>query len=181
MKQNGLLHIYTGEGKGKTTAAIGQCIRAAGSDMQVYFVQFLKDGTSGEIEVLRKIPGVSVAYVAQNYGFYKNMTEEEKKRAKKAYGNLLDEAIETVREMAEEKGAKVLLVFDEIIGAYNHDLIVKEHLMDFLREKTFPIEVILTGREPAAELLELADYVTDMKKIKHPFDGGIQARKGIEY
>ena len=193
MIQKGLLHIYTGDGKGKTTAAIGQSIRAAGNGMRVYFVQFLKDGTSSEIPILENIPGVSVTYAAHNYGFYKNMTDEEKTSARDAYGNLLSESIQMITQTAESTQiagnmqtlesiqAGVLLVLDEIIGAYNHNLIEKELLIHFLRERASNIEVILTGREPAMELLELADYVTEMKKIRHPFDGGVPARKGIEY
>lgn len=176
MTQKGLIHIYTGDGKGKTTAAIGQCIRAVGNHMQVYFVQFLKDGTSGEIEILQKLQGVSVSFVEHHYGFYKNMSETEKIAARTAYGCLLEDVIPTVTEKSN-----VLLVLDEVIGAYNCELISREYLLDFLRRKPPHIEVILTGREPVKELLDLADYVTEMRKIKHPFERGIQARKGIEY
>lgn len=184
-----MIQIYTGDGKGKTTAAVGQCIRAAGNHMQVFFVQFLKDGTSGEIQVLQRIPGVSVSFVEHSYGFYKNMTDTEKMLAQQAYGELLDDAIQTVmnqrekRDNTESESNKVtiLLVLDEVIAAYHHELIRKDHLIHFLKEKSPRIEVILTGRSPDKELIVLADYVTEMKKIKHPFDRGIQARNGIEY
>lgn len=187
-----MIHIYTGDGKGKTTAAIGQAIRTAGNRIPVLFVQFLKDGSSGEIELLKSIPGIQVDYVEHPYGFYKNMTALEREDAREAYARLLHENIEkawnliardvTKKEKNEKKcTTRLLVVLDEILASYEYQLICRETLQQFLQECPPDMEIILTGRNPGQELIEVADYVTTMKKIKHPFDQGIQARKGIEY
>lgn len=178
MDRKGLVHIYTGDGKGKTTAAVGQCIRAAGSHMQVTFVQFLKDGSSNEISILSKISGIKVNYVEKQFGFYKNMTESMKKEAKNAYQGLLNQTVQYVMEHSRESS---LLVLDEIMASVQNGLVSEESLIDFLANRPEQLEVVLTGRNPSETLLQYADYVTEMKKIKHPYDKGIAARNGIEY
>lgn len=185
--QQGCIHIYCGDGKGKTTAAIGQCIRAAGNDIPVYYVQFLKDGTSGEISVLSKLPGVEVDYVRKNFGFFGNMTEDTKKEAVTAYRQLLQRTIEKCKRQLQElpdaqisNSVKMVLVLDEVIASYNYALIEQKVLISFLTERPDGLEVIMTGRNPAEELILLADYVSEIVKKKHPFEKGIPARKGIE-
>lgn len=186
--QHGCIQIYCGDGKGKTTAAVGQCIRAVGNGIPVQYVQFLKDGTSGEINVLLKLPDVEVDYVKTNYGFFHKMTEITKKEAAKAYNNLLQYTIERCKNRLQElsddtenhSSIKMILVLDEVIASYNYALIEKEVLVSFLKNKPMELEIILTGRNPAEELVALADYVSDIQKKKHPFDKGLPARTGIE-
>ncbi|MBQ2679934.1 MAG: cob(I)yrinic acid a,c-diamide adenosyltransferase [Firmicutes bacterium] len=172
---SGLIHIYCGNGKGKTTAAVGLAIRAAGAGKQVVFAQFLKKGTSSEVGVLKGMKQIEVYTLSTHRGFYKNQTEAERKQTKKEYRELFD----TVRERSRKDVN--LLILDEIISACNHGIVEEESLIDFLKNKPEGLEVVLTGRSPSQNLLDLADYVTEMKKIKHPFDKGIKARKGIEF
>lgn len=170
----GCLHIYCGDGKGKTTASVGLAVRAAGNGMKVLFCQCMKDGTSGEVKLLKKL-GITYRCCAERFGFFWNMTEEQKERAAHAYTHLFED----VSREAEEENYD-LLVIDEFMSAYNHGLIYQKTALDFLINRPEYLEVVLTGRDPGEELLELADYVTEMRKIKHPFDEGIPARKGIE-
>ena len=172
--QTGLIHIYCGDGKGKTTAAVGLCVRAAGSGMRVLFTQFFKDGSSGEVRVLREIPGVSTLHAQENYGRAAGMNEADRAAAARTYTALLHTAL-------DRAGGVDLLVLDEAISTYNHAMLDRGELLDFLRHKPESLEVVLTGRNPPGELVELGDYVAQVTKIKHPFDEGVLAREGIEY
>lgn len=174
MKQS-CIHIYCGDGKGKSTAAMGLALRAAGSGEKVLVTQFLKDGTSSELKILRELSGVQVLTCEKKFGFFWNMTEEQKAEAKDAYEELFEKAV----KMAAEKNV-FLLVMDEFIAAYNHGMIDQKKALAFLKERPEGLEVVLTGREPSPELVELADYVSEIQKKKHPFDQGVPARKGIE-
>lgn len=171
----GCIHIYTGDGKGKTTAAVGLSVRFAGNGGKVLFAQFLKDGTSSEIKVLSTIPGIIMMPCTEHFGFSFLMNEEEKKHAAAVYTDYLKNIL--AKAVEEEIG---LLVMDEAVAAYNLNFIDHEILLDFLKNKPEQMEVVLTGRDPAEELVELADYVSEIRKIKHPFDQGIPARDGIE-
>lgn len=169
------IHIYCGDGKGKSTAVMGLALRAAGSGKKVVLTQFLKDGKSSELNILKGLPQVTVLTCQKQFGFFWNMTEEQKTEARAAYQELFDKAVQT----AEEEDA-FLLVMDEFMAAYNHGMIDREKALEFLRERPEALEVALTGRDPAPELIELADYVSEVRKIKHPFDEGLNARRGIE-
>lgn len=170
----GCLHIYCGDGKGKTTAAVGLAVRAAGSGMKVLFGQCMKDGSSGEVEMLKKL-GVTYSCCRERFGFFWNMTDEQKKKAAAAYTALFED----ICRRAEEEDYD-LLIIDEFMSAYNHGLIDQKKALEYLLHRPERLEVVLTGREPGEEILRIADYVTEMRKVKHPFDQGIPARKGIE-
>lgn len=170
----GLIHIYCGDGKGKTTAATGLAVRCAGAGGRVLFLQFFKDGSSSEIGVLRLVPGIDVRVVTEHYGFFKRMTPEERENARRDFSALLE------RALCDCENAD-LLVLDEVISAYNHGMVPRERLRTFLEEKPAGLEVVMTGRDPAPELMALADYVTRMEKVRHPFDRGIGARRGVEF
>lgn len=174
MKQS-CVHIYCGDGKGKSTAVMGLALRAAGSGKRVVLTQFLKDGTSSELNVLRELPEVTVLTCPRQFGFFWNMTEEQKEEGQRAYQELFDQAVKTAREKEA-----FLLVMDEFMAAYSHEMIDRERALDFLKNRPEGLEIALTGRDPAPELLELADYVSEIRKVKHPFDQGLKARKGIE-
>lgn len=171
----GCIHIYTGDGKGKTTASTGLALRFAGHDGKVLFTQFMKDGTSGEIKMLRQIPGIQVESCDRSFGFSFLMNDEEKKEAYDYYSAHLEKILKEAVE-----GGYGLLVMDEAVGACNVPFISEERLIDFLKNKPEELEVVLTGRDPSEKLVEIADYVSEIKKIKHPFDAGIPARDGIE-
>lgn len=170
----GLIHIYCGDGKGKTTAAVGLAVRAASAGMPVVFAQFFKNGSSSEIGGLRLLPNIRLMHCPTHYGLWKRMDEETRIRAQKDYFALFEHAL-AASERAD------MLILDEAISACAHGVIPEARLCDFLRDKPRNLEVVLTGRAPSATLLELSDYVTEMKKIKHPFDRGVPARKGIEF
>ena len=175
MDASGLIHIYEGDGKGKTTAAVGLSIRYAGSGGKVIFTQFLKQNDSGELAVLEQIEGIKLVRCDRSFGFTFQMTQEQREEAAAYYEAHLQRVLEMARK--EEKG---LLVLDEAIGACAAGMILEEELLEFLKHKPAGLEVVLTGRNPSVRLLEIADYVTVMQKKKHPYDRGIQARKGIE-
>lgn len=172
----GLIHIYCGDGKGKTSAATGLAVRAAGCGMKVLFARFLKNEESGELNILDTIPEIKVIHLKRSYGFYNTLSERGKKEVRQMYGKLwLD-----IREQICSDAYGVL-VMDEFMAAYNYGLIPQKEALTFLREKPEYLEVVLTGRNPDESLVELADYVSEICKVKHPFDRGIRARKGIEY
>lgn len=171
---SGLIHLYCGDGKGKTTAALGLALRAAGAGKQVVFTQFFKDGSSSEVEPLTALPGVRVFHADTVRGFYRNMTPTQREQAGKDYTALFRQVTQAAREAD-------LLILDEIVSACNRGVVPEKLVTDFLREKPARLEVVLTGRNPSAALLELADYITEMRKLRHPFDRGIGARKGIEF
>lgn len=176
--ERGLIHIYTGEGKGKTTAGLGLCLRAAGSGMKVLIARFLKTNESAELKALEKFDNVDLVANKKSFGFSKTWKNdpERKMQAEEYYSMMLDEALTRAVE-----GGYDLLLLDEIIASVRLEVVDKDKLLDFLKNKPEKLEVIMTGRNPIPELLELADYVSEIKKIKHPFDKGIMAREGIEY
>lgn len=169
----GYIHVYTGDGKGKTTAAVGLAARAAGQGLKVAFFQFLKSGFSGEMMVLSKA-GVSFVSPQKGVKFVCDMTDEEKAEYKVRQTEALERAI----FMSDTLD---VLVLDEVIGAYNEDVVDRELLMNLIQTKPAQLELVLTGRKANEEFINAADYVTEMKCIKHPYDKGILARKGIEF
>ncbi|MEW5766302.1 MAG: cob(I)yrinic acid a,c-diamide adenosyltransferase [bacterium] len=172
--RKGLTQIYTGEGKGKTTAAIGQIIRALGRGLTVCLVQFLKPGSSGELSPLRKL-GIRVIQSQQRYRF-PHPTEEERSRVKSEINSLLQE----VNRLLTGRQYDVI-VLDEINNCLHLGLVEPEVILDLISQKPDKVELILTGRYAPAEVMERADLVTEMVPLKHPYDQGIPAREGIEY
>ena len=169
-----MIHLYYGEGKGKTTAACGLAVRAAGSGLRVLFVRFFKSGTSGEINVLSRLENVKILSPSLHYGRYKTLSDAQKAEIGDHYRFLLHEIIEQASDYD-------LIVLDEAVAAYRYAMFDNEALLTFLQCEGQNREIVITGRDPAPELLELADYATEMRKEKHPFDNGIKARKGIEF
>ena len=147
----GLLHIYCGDGKGKTTAALGLAVRAAGAGMRVHIIQLLKGSDTSELSVIRSIPGITLERCDRNYGFVWNMTDEDKRGITECHNALLEKGYSMVRS-----GEVDMLIIDEFNAAYR-------------------------GREPAQMFVDSADYVSEIKCVKHPYTRGISARRGIEY
>ncbi len=172
----GLIHIYCGDGKGKTTAAAGLSIRAAGNGINVIFCQFMKGRKSGEIKILKNTENINVLRCDEDFGFYWNMSEETKNKAKKSYSSIFKEAV----NLSKQK-EKCLVVFDEITYALDYGFVDKHEFKSFIENRSFGTEIVVTGRNPDNYIIEKADYITEMVKIKHPFDKGIYAREGIEY
>ena len=168
--ERGYIQVYYGDGKGKTTAAVGQAVRAAGAGMSVCFAQFLKSGASCELEGLRSL-GIRMISGAQcKFAF--QMTEEEKAAARRCNEAILDEALILEDDM---------LVLDEAMDACRLGLLDRDRVLELLREKPQGMELVITGHEPDQEFLDLADYVTEAVCHKHPYQEGVAARRGIEY
>lgn len=170
----GLIHLYCGDGKGKTSAAVGLAVRASGAGQQVVFTQFFKDGSSSEIESLKRLPGIRTIHANTVKGFYHAMSPEQREQAREDYTALFRQVTDAARDAD-------LLILDEIVSACNRGVVPETLVTDFLRCKPQQLEVVLTGRDPSPALTELADYITEMRKLRHPFDRGIPARKGIEF
>lgn len=175
MSETGLIHIYCGDGKGKTTAAMGLALRAAGHGCGVVIGQFLKDGTSGECKVLGKLDRVTLLAANPCGKFSFQMTDAEKRQTQDAIVRMFRAATDfAVRTQAR------LLVLDEACSAVSCGFLEEEELLDFLDHKPECLEVVLTGRDPSARLQERADYISEICKRRHPYDRGIGAREGIE-
>ena len=165
-----MLHLYWGNGKGKTTAAMGLALRALGHGRRVVIVQFLKDGTSGEIAPLRAA-GAAV-YACPNAKFTWLMDEADKAAAREAYARALGQALAEPFD---------LLVLDEACAALKSGILDEALLRRAVAFAKNGREVVLTGRDPAPWLQDAADYSTEMRAHKHPYADGVAAREGVEY
>ncbi len=171
--KTGLIHIYCGDGKGKTTAAVGLALRCAGGGGRVLFYQFLKGNGSGERAALKGVDGIDVWDGPETVKFVWNMTDEEKREAGIYYRGVF-------RRLCKAAEGRDMLVLDEAVPALRYGFIDTEELLEFFANKPEGLELVLTGRDPDERLVDAADYVTRMEKIKHPFDRGIAMRKYIE-
>lgn len=171
----GLIHIYCGDGKGKTTASLGLTIRCAGRGGHVLFTQFLKDRPTGELTALAKFPNITVIRGKGTKKFTFQMTPEELEQAKIIQNHLFDQILATCQKEHPD-----MLVLDEILPTCSLGLLSEEKVLHFLDTKPEKLEVVMTGRNPSQALIDRADYVSEICKRKHPFDKDIQARIGIE-
>ena len=169
--QQGLIHLYWGEGKGKTTAAMGLALRALGNGKRVVIVQFLKGGDSGEIPLLRSL-GATVYRGKSGQKFVYQMSEAEKAQTR-------DMQTENLRRALADTAD--LLILDEACAACRLKMVEESLLRQAVLEKPMEQELVLTGREPADWMREAADYSTEMRCHRHPLEQGIGARKGVEY
>jgi cob(I)alamin adenosyltransferase len=178
--EKGFVHIYTGDGKGKTTAAFGLALRAAGHGSRVLIYQFLKPSSLdlGERGALKKgIDGITIRAMDEPWDmFEKSENTPALERVKKAISRVMRE----VETAAHEKYYDVIIL-DEIVFCYARGLVTLEDIERVIVNREKGVEIVLTGRGATRKLIELADLVTEMKPIKHPFDQGTQARKGIEF
>ena len=170
----GMVHLYTGDGKGKTTSAVGLVVRAAGQGLRCCFIQFMKGKYPyGEIKVLRKLKGVTVKQFGTldfvKKGKQKRVDIEEAEKAL-AYG---------AKAMAS--GRYDLVVLDEVLVAVFMELVTAKAVMEAIDGRRPRVEVVMTGRKADRKLSRKADYITVFEKVKHPYDDGILARKGIEF
>ena len=177
MSQKGLIHIYYGDGKGKTTAALGLAIRAAGCGKNVVIVEFIKNWACGEHNSIPQISNIKLFRGKAAGGkFIHEMSEEEKQETKASQDECLKNALEQV-----ETGQCDVLILDEAIDANELGMLDAALLEALINNKPDTLELVLTGHKPDARILERADYVTEMIKRKHPFDEGVNARQGIEF
>lgn len=191
MKNNGLglVHVYTGNGKGKTTASLGLALRALGHGYKVCVVQFLKGASySGEVLASKNLPNLTIAQFGEPCPWGEQIAEgklecgscrfcfsvysEDKKKA--------GEALEYAKKVLSS-GEYGLVILDEINNALFKNLVPIEHILKLIVEKSQHTELVLTGRNAPPELLGVADIVTEMKEVKHPLKKGVGSRRGIEY
>ena len=161
-RQTGCVHIYCGDGKGKTTCGMGLCVRAAGYGYRILIYQFMKDNSTSERKAMEKIPGITFVPGLKQEKFSFQMTDQEKEDRKHFYEEKFREVVKKAQE-------------ENYDGLFDEELLIR-----WLREKPEHLEVILTGQDPGEELTACADYVSELKKIRHPFDRGLAARDGIE-
>lgn len=177
MLEQGLVHVYTGDAKGKTTAAFGLACRAAGHGLKVLFAQFFKGGVneSGEAGISRRVPNLTIRRFEQVHPLFAGDIDRDTLR-------------ETIRRDFEEtttlvmSGTYDVVVLDEINNVISQGWMDKEPLLALIQARPANVELVLTGRAAPDDIIAAADYVTEMRMVKHPFrDAGIAARKGIEY
>ncbi|MCI5700674.1 MAG: cob(I)yrinic acid a,c-diamide adenosyltransferase [Lachnospiraceae bacterium] len=173
--ETGCVHIYCGDGKGKTTTGMGLCTRAAGYGYKVLIYQFMKNNRTSERKILEQVPNITFVDGLETEKFSFCMTEEEKEERRAYYL----EQFRFITEKAENEGYQVLFM-DELIYTIRAGLFDEKVLVDYLKRKPEYLEIILTGQNPGQELLKLADYVSEIRKIKHPYDRGLKSRMGIE-
>lgn len=168
-----MIHLYTGDGKGKTTAALGLALRNIGWGGRVLVIQFLKGTRSGELNAAARLPGLEI----KQYGTGKFISK----------GSADERDLELAREGLEEakkalsSGRYTLVVLDEVNVAVHLGLIGEEEVIEVIKSKNPSTEVVLTGRYAPKSFYDLSDYITEFVKIRHPYDLGVQARRGIEY
>ena len=180
MLETGLVQIYTGNGKGKTTAAFGLAVRIAGHGGRAMIYQFLKPDTLqlGERDLLETHSDhITVKWLDEPWDMFKSMGDEEQLQRVRA---AIHDAIQELETAAHEKYYD-LIVLDEIVFCLNRGLASMDDIRSLIKNRDEGVELVLTGRGAEEELIELADLVTEMRLVKHPFDNGIMARKGIEY
>ena len=172
--ERGLVQVYTGNGKGKTSAAFGLALRAIGRGLKVYVIQFIKGGFDyGELYIVDKLPNLKLkAFGKGEFVTEKPPNEEDIK--------LSEEAL-ALAEQVVKSGEYDIVVLDEISVALNLKLIDLGRVLELIENKPKHVELILTGRYAPKEIIKAADLVTEMKEVKHPFRKGYEARKGIEY
>lgn len=171
--KNSKIQLYTGNGKGKTTAALGLAFRASGAGMKTIVIQFLKAQKTSELKAAEKNDFIEIEQFGANEFFIigkSNFLEHRKHSSK---------ALERAKEVMDSKSHDILIL-DEIFHALENDLITYEELINLITSKTDTIELVLTGRNAPTDIYEHCDLITEFNEVKHYYNNGTQARKGIE-
>lgn len=171
-----MILVNCGDGKGKTTAAMGLALRGVAAGWNVVIVQFLKGRKTGEIEVLETLPSVTILRGKNSTKFSFDMNEEERAAVTQAHNENFVAGVKLV-----EQGACDLLIFDELLGALQTGLIDEQAVQDFLEDYPEGLDIVVTGREMPPFVEKVADCITEMKMICHPYEKGVKARRGIEF
>lgn len=172
MSNKGQIHIYTGNGKGKTTAALGLSLRAVCAGKKVFFGQFIKGMDYSELKAVEYLPGFDMRQFGRDCFIYNEPKEEDILAAK--------EGLKVCKEIIKT-GDYDLVVLDELNIALYYKLFSVKEVIEILEQRAEKVEIIITGRYASKELIDLADLVTEMKEIKHYYKNGLEARKGIEF
>lgn len=169
--EKGYVHVYTGDGKGKTTAALGLSLRAVCAGKKVFFGQFVKGMAYSELKIPELLPNFTIQQFGRDCFIYNNPTDEDIERARKGldlYKDILS------------KGEYDIVVLDELNIALFYKLFEVDEVIDMIKNRAEHVEVIITGRNANPKIIELADLVTEMKEVKHYYSQGVEARLGIE-
>ncbi|MFH0796514.1 MAG: cob(I)yrinic acid a,c-diamide adenosyltransferase [Candidatus Omnitrophota bacterium] len=172
----GLIQVYTGDGKGKTTAAVGLAVRAVGQGLKVCYLSFFKEPAKwgyGEHRVLKKLGVATFGFADKHPHFYRKVSKEEVRRE-------CMKAMEFIRKIYREKKYDILIL-DEVLVSLRDGFLEEKEVLDILDLKPKDLELVLTGRGATKKIVKKADLVSEIKKVKHPYDSGIKGRKGIEY
>jgi cob(I)alamin adenosyltransferase len=172
--RQGLIHVYTGEGKGKTTAALGLALRAAGHGWHIYMGQFMKGQDYGELAAAALLGG---RLTIEQFGLRTFIHAGE---ATPEDIRMAQEGLAAARQ-ALESGRYDMVILDEINVALYFELLAVQEVLDVIDARPPQVELVLTGRRVPDEILARADYITDMREVRHPYQRGIRARKGVEF
>lgn len=170
-----MIQTYFGNGKGKTTAAVGSTVRCAGCRNKVLFVQFLKNNDSAEFNVLSEIEGIDVLYSNEHYELYDNLNKDRTPALTKAYNKLF---FEDTKNKADNYQ---MIILDEILDAVEYGYISEDNLLELLAELKAHSEIILTGHNLTEKIADESDYISEIKEISHPYTKGVSPREGIEF
>ncbi len=173
MFNKGLVQVYYGDGKGKTTASLGLILRAVGHNLRVLLIQFFKKTFTGEIASLQFLPGVTVYRFGSKEFVQEDQVKEEEKQEFLCGWHLAQEALKS-----QEYD---LIVLDELPHAFFYDLLSWEDFQSAMQARNPQTEIVITGRRVPQALIDFADLVSEIRNIKHPYEQGIPARKGVEY
>jgi cob(I)alamin adenosyltransferase len=172
--EKGIVHVYSGNGKGKTSAAFGLALRALGRGLKVYVIQFIKGGFDyGELHIVDRLPGLTLKAFGRGRFITDTPPSEEDVK-------LADDAM-SLAEQVVKKGEFDVVILDEINVAVSLGLIRVERVLNLIENKPKHVELVLTGRYASEEVIKAAQLVTEMREIKHPFSKGLPARKGIDF
>jgi cob(I)alamin adenosyltransferase len=175
--EKGYVQVYTGNGKGKTTAAVGQAVRSAGNGLKVYMLQFLKTEPTGELEIAKLIgDNFQIFRFESKKGFFWTLSDEEKVILKKEINNAYNFAMEVIKSNSCD-----VFILDEIMGVLSNKLLEEAQIIELIENKPINMELILTGRNVPDLIKDKADLITEMKEIKHYMEKGVYSREGIEY
>ena len=171
-----MIHAYYGDGKGKSTAAAGIALRAAGNRLRVMYVQFLKTENTGERAALQMIDRITLTSCPLELKYTYEMDDRERQQVSVMFRGIFERAAAITLSDRYD-----MVILDEVFDVINEGMLSESSVFEFISNAPNNIEIVMTGRKPPKRFIDAADYVTEFKKIKHPFDRGIQARKGIEY
>jgi cob(I)alamin adenosyltransferase len=172
--ERGLVQVYTGNGKGKTSAAFGLALRAAGRGLKVYIIQFIKGGFDyGELYTVDKLPNLTLKAFGRGEFITAKPPDKEDVR-------LAEQALQLAKQTVKS-GKYDVIILDEVNVALTLKLIDLEEVLKLIQNKPNHVELVLTGRNAPVQVIDASDYVTEMREVKHPYSKGYQSRKGIEY
>lgn len=169
-------HLIYGDGKGKTTCAVGMAIRYAATGNNILFVQFLKSDNSGERKILKSIHGITLTECPAKLKFVRDMDDNEFERCCSFYKDLLKQVIAHI-----ENNNYGMIILDEVLSLVDCGVASDEEILEVIAKCNDETELVITGHTAAIGITALCDYITQFKKIRHPYDKGVTARKGIEF